>query len=291
MNFLSWEISVIALLPAIVLCGYIYCKDKIEKEPIGLLLILFGFGAISYIPALMLEKFVLSGIDNIFENAISFSADGMTRYSSEGVMVLNKILTAFIGVALIEICLKWIILFVGTRNNKHLNYLFDGIVYSVFVSLGFAAAENIRFAWVNGWDMLVLRSLSSIPGHLIAGIIIGYYYTLWNTHKKAKQMEENLILQGGINEERLNYPATKLIFSGLIPFFVTGIYIFAGTIDSIIINTVFYFVVFFMYGISFVGVEKIAAKDKSSIKFSNKILQEKHPEIDPLVWSSINDEK
>ena len=57
-------------MPLFVLCGYIYCKDKIEKEPIGILLILFGFGAISYIPALMLEKFVLSGIDNIFVEAI-----------------------------------------------------------------------------------------------------------------------------------------------------------------------------------------------------------------------------
>ena len=291
MSFVSWEIALIALLPAIILCGYIYCKDRIEKEPIGLLLLLFGLGAIAYIPTLMLEKVVLGAIDGLFENKITFSADGVMRYSSYGVMILHKFLNAFIGFAFLEIGVKWSILFFSTRKNKNFNYLFDGIVYSVFISLGFAAVENIRFAWINGWEMLVLRSLASIPCHLIAGIIMGYFYTLWNAYEKAKQMEESYVVQGVVSEERLKTPVTKLVLSMVIPMIVNGIYIFAGAIDSRIINSIFYFVVFFMYGVTFVGVEKIAAKDKSSIKFSRKILQDKHPEIEPLAWTSMDAEK
>jgi len=45
-----------------------------------------------------------------------------------------------------------------------------------------------------------------------------------------------------------------------------------------------------MYGVSFVGVEKIASRDKSSEKFSKKLLQEKHPEIDPSVGTSVDKE-
>jgi len=280
MNFISWEISAISLLPAIALCIYIYLKDKIEKEPIGLLLLLFGLGAVSYIPTLQLEKVIMGLIDGLFKNEISFSADGLLRYSSEGAMVLHKFLCAFTAIAITEICVKWGILFIGTRNNKHFNYLFDGIVYSVFISLGFAAAENIRYAWINGWDTLVLRALSSIPCHLITGIIMGYFYTIWNSYKKAKHMEESCISQGTLKEEKIKSPVSKLVLSVVIPFAVTGIYAFAASIDSRIINTVFYFIIFFMYGISFVGVEKIASKDKSSDKFSMKILREHHPEAD-----------
>ena len=290
MEFVSWEISVIVLFPALILCGYIYHKDKIEKEPISLLLILLVLGAISYVPVLMLESNILDWIDGVFEDMISFSADGMIKYGSYAAMHMHKILTAFIGIAVIEIAVKWSILYFCTRNNRNFNYLFDGIVYSVFVSLGFAMVENIRYAWINGWDMLVLRLLSSLPCHLVVGIIMGYYYTLWNAYNKAKHMEKNYISQGAINEERIKYPVDKLILSILIPLVITGLFLYVGAIYSKIISTVFYFVVFFMYGVSFVGVEKIASRDKSSEKFSKKLLQENHPEIDPSVGTSVDKE-
>ena len=45
-----------ALLPAIILMVYVYSQDKVEKEPLGLLVALFGYGAISCIPASILEQ-------------------------------------------------------------------------------------------------------------------------------------------------------------------------------------------------------------------------------------------
>ena len=30
-----------------------------------------------------------------------------------------------------------------------------------------AAAENVVYAWMNGWDTLLLRSVSSVPAHLL----------------------------------------------------------------------------------------------------------------------------
>ena len=58
-----------ALLPAIVLCVYIFKKDRVEKEPIGLLLLLFGLGAVSCFPVAFVEGVVgivvhVSAVDN-----------------------------------------------------------------------------------------------------------------------------------------------------------------------------------------------------------------------------------
>ena len=102
MNFVSWEISVIAFLPALFLCGFIYYKDRIEKEPVTLLLLLFGLGAAAYLPTLAAEKAVLAGIDMLFESSMDFSADGMVRYSSTGSMLGHTLLSSFVGIALPE---------------------------------------------------------------------------------------------------------------------------------------------------------------------------------------------
>ncbi|MDO5834594.1 MAG: hypothetical protein Q4Q21_08385, partial [Lachnospiraceae bacterium] len=45
----------LALLPAIVLVIWIYRQDRVEKEPKGLLRKLFLWGALSVIPAVILE--------------------------------------------------------------------------------------------------------------------------------------------------------------------------------------------------------------------------------------------
>lgn len=287
MEFISWEISIITLLPSLFLCGFIYYKDRIEKEPIGLLALLFVIGAALYYPSFMGEKLILGGIDSLFADAISVSATGTVTYSSTTLMLLHKFLCAFIGFALIEVCVKWGILFLCTRNNKHFNYLFDGIVYSVFISLGFATVENLRYAWVNGWDTLVLRSVSSLPCHLIVGIIMGYFYSMWNAYRKAKKLEDECIEKGIITEERIKRHVGNFASSLLVPYAISAVYVFASTIDSRIVNTLFYFVIFSIYGISFITVDRIASKDSASDKFSKRIFFKKHPELDAAVLENM----
>ncbi len=280
MEFISLEISIITLLPSLFLCGFIYYKDRIEKEPIGLLILLFALGAVCYYPSFMGEKLILGGIDKLFSETISVSADGALTYSSPAFMLLHKFLCSFIGFALIETGLKWAVLFFSTRNNKHFNYLFDGIVYSVFISLGFATVENIRYAWVNGWDTLVLRSVSSLPCHLIMGIIMGYFYSTWNAHRNAKKLEEEYLEKSLITEERIKNPVGLFLSSLIIPYTVSAVYLFASSINSRAINTLFYFAVFSIYGISFITVDRISSRDSAADKFSKKLFYTKHPELD-----------
>ena len=39
-------LALAALIPAVVLLVYIYIKDRVEKEPFGLLMLLLGMGAV-----------------------------------------------------------------------------------------------------------------------------------------------------------------------------------------------------------------------------------------------------
>lgn len=287
MEYMSWEISAIAFLPALVLCVYIYCKDRIEKEPSGLLAGLFFAGAVAYFPALAVERFITGGIDKMFEAYMSFSADGTVIYESTAVSILHKALCAFVGVALVEIGIKWCILFFGTRNNKNFNYLFDGIVYSAFISLGFAAVENVRYAWINGWDTLVLRSLSSVPCHLFVGVLMGYYYTVRQAYKNAQKYEAALLDKGIIDEAKTELPMSRLVISLIAPFILSGMYMFAGSTGSDVLNTVFYFVLFMFYGVSFIGIDRISSKDSSKARFSVRLVAKAHPELPSEIFDGL----
>ena len=55
-----------ALLPAAALCIYVFKKDRTEKEPLGLLLLLLGLGAIICFLAAEVESLLISGIKDLF---------------------------------------------------------------------------------------------------------------------------------------------------------------------------------------------------------------------------------
>jgi RsiW-degrading membrane proteinase PrsW (M82 family) len=60
-------------------------------------------------------------------------------------------------------------------RSRHFNEKFDGIVYAVFVSLGFAAVENILYVFQEGVTTGFLRAVTAVPAHAIFGIVMGYY--------------------------------------------------------------------------------------------------------------------
>ena len=156
---------------------YVYKKDKVEKEPVGLIVRLFVFGMIAGPLAAILETVAF----NVFEALLS-----------PGTLLL--ILEYFIGVAAVEEGLKYI--FLSTvRKNSHFNYVFDGIVYAVAVSLGFAALENVLYVFDGGFEVAVMRAIFSVPGHCADGVIMGCFFGL------AKQHE----MHGRKSKATLNY--------------------------------------------------------------------------------------
>ena len=130
-----------ALLPAIVLLIYVYIKDRAEKEPLHILLLLLGAGALIIIPSIIFELIFGSVIDIAFgvtdESLASLATDPVLYRIYSGISML-------LGVALVEEFFKWISMLLITRKSKHFNSLFDGLIYAIFVSLGFAALENVK---------------------------------------------------------------------------------------------------------------------------------------------------
>ena len=66
MNLNSFFLVLAALLPALVLSIYIFRKDRVEKEPVSLLLRLLFMGALCCYPAAEAERLIIGVIDGIF---------------------------------------------------------------------------------------------------------------------------------------------------------------------------------------------------------------------------------
>ena len=62
-----------AVLPALFLMGYIYKLDRVEKEPIGLLLLLAGAGALSCFPAAILEQLAGGVLESFFTRNLRYT--------------------------------------------------------------------------------------------------------------------------------------------------------------------------------------------------------------------------
>ncbi|MCR5385534.1 MAG: PrsW family intramembrane metalloprotease, partial [Treponema sp.] len=148
-----------ALLPVFLVFRYVYKHDKIEPEPIGFVLKVMLYGALFALPCGFIEGILVSRIASIWgENTIEFAF-----YEN------------FFGVALIEELSKLLAFRVLVWKNDNFNFRYDGIVYAVAASLGFAALENICYVMRFGTEVSIGRAIFSIPGHAAFGIFMGYY--------------------------------------------------------------------------------------------------------------------
>jgi protease PrsW len=155
----------LALAPIIAIMWFVYFKDKYDREPIKHILISFILGCFSVIPAIILE-YSLGAV-----------------YPENTLNVLTTAIWAFIIVALSEEFSKYIMLHWYAFRQKEFDEPFDGIVYGVMVSLGFAAVENIFYVMDGGISVGLLRMLTAVPAHASFGVIMGYYFGLAWQHK------------------------------------------------------------------------------------------------------------
>ena len=149
----------IALAPVIVILIYIYIKDKYEKEPLSFLFENFILGAIvSIVVTLVLGYF----IQRLFP---------ITNKES----IIQQFIKAFFIVGFVEEFSKYIIVRYHAQKNAEFNEPFDGIVYALVVSMGFAALENIIYVYQYGFTTGLTRAFTAIPAHATFGILMGYF--------------------------------------------------------------------------------------------------------------------
>lgn len=151
-----------AVIPAVFLLRYIYKQDKLEPEPPGLILSLVIYGALSTALALIAEV-----IGDIVLSL--FYAENSLAY---------QLLMNFLVVGFSEEAAKYLLLKKRTWNNPNFNCRFDGMIYAVTVSLGFALWENIRYVLSYGMATALMRAVTAVPGHASFGVFMGCFYGL-----------------------------------------------------------------------------------------------------------------
>ena len=224
----------LAVIPVVVICTYIYLKDR-NKEPWSLLIKLFVLGISSCFLVLM-----VSGV--LFEIFPFMNKD--TAY-----MTFFEVMAyAFIGVALIEEFCKWLMVYIGSYTNKAYDELYDGIVYSVYVSLGFAFLENLLYVFKNQSIVVgISRGLLAVPGHACDAVFMGYYLSLAKVYAS----------QGNKALEKKN-----LVLSILVPTILHGIYDFCLFANIGILLIVFLAFVILLYIFSIKKIKLLADQCK-----------------------------
>lgn len=219
-----------AILPAVFLMVYVYKKDTVEKEPIGLLAMCVVMGICAALASIFLEGIGINVLDTA----------GLDQTTPLYTMAL-----AFGVVAVVEEGTKLFFLYLKTWKNPHFDHKFDGIVYAVFVSLGFAAFENIKYVFSYGLSVALPRAVLAIPGHMTFAVVMGVFYG------RAKYLENH------------NQSGSKFyIFLGW--FFAVLLHGFydtcamLGTAESSVVFTVF---IVFMYLLVFGLVKRESRQD------------------------------
>lgn len=152
------DLLLLSLAPVAIIILYVYLKDKYDKEPKLLLFYCFLFGA-----------FVSIFITTLFY--ILFDYIIVLKDSD----VVEQFIRAFFIVGFTEEFSKYIIVRYYAQTRDAFNEPYDGIIYAVMVSMGFAATENIFYVLEGGYQVALLRAFTAVPAHATFAILMGYY--------------------------------------------------------------------------------------------------------------------
>lgn len=146
----------LALLPTILLMCFFYFKDKYEKEPFRMLVFAFLLGIMTVVPAIIIENY-------------------LNGFTPRGEKLVQAFYGAFIVAAFTEEAVKYIFIKLFIWKSPELNEMYDGIIYAVFLSLGFATVENVLYVAQGGISVALLRIFTAVPAHALFGTVMGYY--------------------------------------------------------------------------------------------------------------------
>ncbi len=158
--YMSRELMALAIIPGLLLIIYVYGKDKVEKEPIGLIIKIIFCGILSCIAAGYLEE-----LESRFLPAYP---EGSVEYAVQ---------TSFLMAALVEETVKYIAMRIPSWRHPAFNYRFDGIVYGMSSAVGFAVYENIMYIATYGFQTGIVRAFTAVPLHAFCGAFMGAFYS------------------------------------------------------------------------------------------------------------------
>src|SRR5712691_3948931 len=123
-------------------------RDKYDREPLRLVLKVYFLSFLFVIPAVFLEL-------------------------PAGLLSIGP-LSAFV-VGVIEESIKFLFIRWLVFRRPEFNEPYDGILFAVVVSLGFASAENLLYVVGSGSVTVAIgRAVLSVPAHSLWGVIMGF---------------------------------------------------------------------------------------------------------------------
>lgn len=220
-----------AVVPAVFLLIRVYRADRLEPEPSGLLLSLILRGVFATVIAMVLEELGSALLGSVYaENSLPYN-----------------IIMYFVIVAFSEEGAKYILLRRRTWRSDAFNCQFDGVVYAVFVSLGFALWENLGYVAMYGLSTALVRAVTAVPGHACFGVFMGVWYGL------AKRLHG----QGRDSASKL-----CRVLALLLPALLHGCYDFIASIESVHYGWLFAAFVAILFVLAFILVRRQARHDR-----------------------------
>lgn len=231
-----------SVLPVVLILAFVYKKDK-DKEPLMLLLSFFFKGIFSC--------FLVLTISEILGAFLPF------MNKEVNMMTFNEVfLYAFFGVALVEEFCKWLMVYFGGYNHREFDEVYDILVYSIFVSLGFAFFENLMYVFSSGsLSIAILRAVSAIPGHACDAVFMGYYLSMAKQCRVLKKFDKE---------------KSFLVKSLFIPAILHGIYDFCLMSGRMLFVSVFLVFVVYLYVVSIKKLNKLSGSNRSLNIFSKR---------------------
>lgn len=142
----------VSIAPAFALLSFFYLKDEYELEPIYAIFRTFLYGALLVFPIMFIQY--------------AFQEEGIAQ---------SAFLQSYFVYGLFEEFFKWFIFIFTTYKYSKFNTVYDGIVYGVSISLGFATVENILYLFAHGIEYAFSRAIFPVSSHALFGVIMGYY--------------------------------------------------------------------------------------------------------------------
>lgn len=190
--YMDNNLMAIAIIPGLLILGYVYGKDKVEKEPLSMIIKIVFFGAASCLVAGTAEAALQSVLPQYERGTIQFALQ-----------------TSFCLAAFCEETVKYLALRIGSWRSRYFNYRFDGIVYAVSSAVGFAVFENIQYVAMYGIGTAITRAFLAVPLHAFCGVFMGVFYSY---SKKAA-----IVGQGGVS-------AACTLLALIVPMIIHGVY-------------------------------------------------------------------
>lgn len=148
-----------SIAPALLIMYLIYRHD-LEKEPLKMVVIAFFAGVVSIFVSLLFSLPL-----SAFENALPSG-------------FLAEFYRAFFTAAIPEELAKWLVFWVIIQRARDFDQYYDGILYAIFISMGFALVENIIYVMKGGISVAILRAILAVPGHMLFAVAMGYFLSL-----------------------------------------------------------------------------------------------------------------